>query len=178
MGEVKVVDKNGGARREERGATLVEFALVAPVFLMMFFGLFEFSRYVATDVSVSTAAREGARFGSAIGDNPTSSIPRYVDCDGIIQAAVDNAPFAGVTAADISVTWDHGPGTEVFADCSIQSPDSPPLPTVSTVSAGDRITVTVIKDYQAVAIPFFSRAGTVQTIAVETRSIFKGEVGG
>jgi Flp pilus assembly protein TadG len=48
-------------RHPSRGQSLVEFALVLPVFLLMLFGLFDGARYVFVSNAISNAAREGAR---------------------------------------------------------------------------------------------------------------------
>jgi len=48
-------------RRGERGAAAVEFALVLPVLILLVFGLIEFSRVYNIQISLSNAAREGAR---------------------------------------------------------------------------------------------------------------------
>ncbi len=47
------------------GQTLVEFALVLPVFLVVLFGLLDVGRYVYMNSVLSQAAREGARLGAA-----------------------------------------------------------------------------------------------------------------
>jgi TadE-like protein len=44
-----------------RGQSLVEFALVLPVFLLLFFGLLDGGRFVYLNSVISQAAREGAR---------------------------------------------------------------------------------------------------------------------
>lgn len=46
-----------------RGATLVEFAFVAVLFVMVMFGILEFCLIVYTYNIVENAAREGARYG-------------------------------------------------------------------------------------------------------------------
>ncbi len=53
--------------RPERdgGQTLVEFALVLPVFLLLLFGLLDVGRMVFTNSTLSQAAREGARLAAA-----------------------------------------------------------------------------------------------------------------
>jgi len=53
--------KPSGRRR--RGATAVEFAVVAPVILLMFFAALEFSRLNMIRHTVDVAAFEGARRG-------------------------------------------------------------------------------------------------------------------
>lgn len=48
----------------ERGQSLVEFALVLPVFLLLIFGLIDLGRAVYVSNSLAEAARDGARYGS------------------------------------------------------------------------------------------------------------------
>jgi Flp pilus assembly protein TadG len=50
--------------RRARGQSLVEFALVFPIFLLLLFGLIDIGRFVYTANALNEAAREGARFGS------------------------------------------------------------------------------------------------------------------
>ena len=45
----------------ERGAAAVEFALILPILLLLVLGLVEFSRVFNVQISLSNAAREGAR---------------------------------------------------------------------------------------------------------------------
>jgi Flp pilus assembly protein TadG len=52
---------SGHKARRRRGQGLVEFALVAPVFLLILLAIFDFGRGVFAYTSVSNAAREGAR---------------------------------------------------------------------------------------------------------------------
>ena len=51
-------------RPRQDGQTLVEFALVLPVFLLAIFGLLDVGRLVYTNSALSQAAREGARLGA------------------------------------------------------------------------------------------------------------------
>ena len=46
----------------ERGAAAVEFALILPVLLLLVLGLVEFGRAYNVQISLSNAAREGARY--------------------------------------------------------------------------------------------------------------------
>lgn len=47
--------------RNDRGANLVEFALVMPFLLLLLLGMVEFSWTLATNLDVKQGAREGAR---------------------------------------------------------------------------------------------------------------------
>jgi hypothetical protein len=126
---------------------MVEFALVLPVLLMLFFGIIEISRLMYIYSIVTTASREGVRYASAIGDNG-SGTERYRDCTGIEQAAMHLGGLAGITAGDITIEYDNGPGSSVYDTCSTLSTD---------VALGDRVIVTVNGQYTPIGIiPYFN----------------------
>lgn len=58
--------------RSERGAAAVEFALVLPVLVLVLLGIVEFGRAYNAQITVTSAAREGARV-MAIQNNVTSA---------------------------------------------------------------------------------------------------------
>jgi Flp pilus assembly protein TadG len=49
------------AKASERGAVAVEFALLAPVLVMLLLGIMEFGRAYNVQMSLTNAAREGVR---------------------------------------------------------------------------------------------------------------------
>ncbi len=58
-------------RRNRLGAAAVEFAIVAPIFFLMIFGMVEFGRMVMVQQIITNASREGARM--AVLDGATTS---------------------------------------------------------------------------------------------------------
>ena len=54
-------------RRLSRGQAMVEFALVAPLFFLLFFGFIEYALISASIAAYNFAAKEGARVGSLLG---------------------------------------------------------------------------------------------------------------
>ena len=54
-------------KRARRGQSMVEFAMVLPLFLLLLFGLIDGGRLVYINNAVAEAAREGARWGSVQG---------------------------------------------------------------------------------------------------------------
>ena len=48
-------------KRGEKGANLVEFAILAPFLILLLFGIIEFAWVFATNLDVKHGAREGAR---------------------------------------------------------------------------------------------------------------------
>jgi Flp pilus assembly protein TadG len=85
---------------------LIEFALLAPVLIMLLMGIIEFGRAYNTQISIQAAAREGARAAavhqppSAVAAAVTNAAPS-VDIDGIAQTA---CPSTGDGQATVTVT--------------------------------------------------------------------------
>ena len=50
-----------GSFRKQRGAAAVEFAVVAPIFVLLLFGMIEYGRMVMVQQMLTNATREGAR---------------------------------------------------------------------------------------------------------------------
>ena len=57
--------------RSERGAELIEFALVLPILLLVFAGIVDFALMFQRFLTVSNAAREGARIAVLPGYDQT-----------------------------------------------------------------------------------------------------------
>ena len=65
-------------RQPGRGQTLVEFALIIPLFVLLLFGIVDFGRAVLAYNSISNAAREGART-AIVNQQVTTIRTRVVD---------------------------------------------------------------------------------------------------
>lgn len=59
--------RKGWRGGSERGATAVEFALVLPLLLIIVFGIIDFGRAINAQITITQAAREGARVDSLAG---------------------------------------------------------------------------------------------------------------
>ena len=70
-------------RHDESGASLVEVGLILPILILLAIGLSEIGFLVVDYLTVTNAAREGARTGAAAADFPTA--------DDIILNAVEEA---------------------------------------------------------------------------------------
>ncbi len=161
----------------DRGASLVEFALVAPLLFLLLFGVIEFARLAHGFTTVWTAAREGARHVTTVGDSDGDGLPNYLDCDSIIEAALGNVAGMSLTAGDVGVVYDDLTGTPA-ADCDPVSPLPAPGPGSADIDSGFDITVQVTGTYDAI-VPIISRfIDGIDLTSSQTRSIFKGVVGG
>jgi Flp pilus assembly protein TadG len=88
-------------RRRQRGAAAVEFAIVAPIFFLMIFGMIEFGRMVMVQQIITNASREGARIGvldGTTGSQVLASVDNYLEGARISGAAVTVNPTEPSTA--------------------------------------------------------------------------------
>ena len=97
-------------RRNRRGAAVVEFAVVAPVFFLLVFGMIEFGRMVMVQQVITNGSREGARVAvldGATNASVTTTVTNYLVNSSIGGATVAVDPFnpndAGYGAA-VTVT--------------------------------------------------------------------------
>jgi Flp pilus assembly protein TadG len=74
-------DQNSDA---QRGQSLVEFALLLPLMLLIITGLFDVARAVWEENTLAYAAREGTRFAIVHGSAGTGPLP-----DGTVSGAAD-----------------------------------------------------------------------------------------
>ncbi len=113
--------------------------LVLPVLLLVMMGIIEFGRLFAFYAGVTSASREAARYGASVGGNG-AGVPRYLDCEGIRDAARRVALFAMLTDLDIDIRYDRGDPSQPIGTC-----DSHPDP--DEIKLGDRVVVTVTASY-------------------------------
>jgi Flp pilus assembly protein TadG len=78
--------------RSQRGQSLVEFALVLPVFVVVFFGIMEFGRLWEISNVLTSAAREGARVAAV-------SEPNIDKAKAAAQNVLTAAHIASATVA-------------------------------------------------------------------------------
>ncbi len=87
----------GTLTRPERGQALVEFALVFPVFLLLFFGVIDIGRLVYVNNAVAQAAREGSRWGAVADRTQANNYPANIVTQTTgLMTAVPN-PIVSIT---------------------------------------------------------------------------------
>lgn len=94
------------ARRGQRGQSLVEFALVMPVLLILVLGIMEFGFAITDQVSVTNAARDGARAGALKGGSAAAAIAQAQhSASGLISCPLQTptATYSGGTPNEVTV---------------------------------------------------------------------------
>ncbi|MEW6622200.1 MAG: TadE/TadG family type IV pilus assembly protein [Bacillota bacterium] len=90
-------------RKNEEGQSLVEFALIIPIFLLLLFGLIQFAVILNAQITVTAAAREGARI-AVLGVSETEIKTRVKD------SASTGILLNEITNDDISISTPEGTG--------------------------------------------------------------------
>ena len=93
-----------GARDSDRGAAAVEFALLLPLLLLLVFGIIDFGRAINAQITLTQAAREGARL-AALGQ-PNVATRTRAAATGLsgVGVAVTPCPSGATQTTDAVVT--------------------------------------------------------------------------
>ncbi|MGY1779263.1 TadE/TadG family type IV pilus assembly protein [Geodermatophilus sp. SYSU D01036] len=96
----------------ERGASVVEFALIVPLLMILVLGIVEFGHAFQVQGTLSAAAREGARV-MALQSNPAAARAAVRDAAPTLDPAITDAqiaitpaacPMTAATTANVRVT--------------------------------------------------------------------------
>lgn len=137
---------------------MLEFALALPILLILVLGLMETGRLLFIYASTVSAAREAARYGSAVGRN-ADNIPFFEDCEGIRAAARNVAFINEFTDENIIITYDGGlyddtSGGHVTGDRIPLDPDNPnddpACGSFDNIQNGHRIKVSVTTHWEPI----------------------------
>lgn len=120
------------ARRDQRGQTLAEFALIIPLFLVVLIGLIEFSFAFNADLNTNYASRAGGLIAAEAGNTAAA------DC--LILEAIESsfnppADKTAITAVDVQRT--NPSGSTVYSSSSYRRSGS----TSCTRTDGTTVTV-------------------------------------
>lgn len=100
----------GRTRRATSGQALVEFTLVLPLLLVLFFSIIEFSIFFYTRLSLRHVVRESARFavtGNVLPDSTGQPMSRAKSVEHMI---LNGTPAIKLTPANITLTPADGGG--------------------------------------------------------------------
>jgi len=126
--------------RRQRGQSMVEMALVLPLFLVIVMATIDFGWALRSYIVLTNSAREGARVG-AIGASEADIQTRVVSKSaGLLETAdvtVTNAQSAPGTELSVRVDYDHnyisplGPLLDLISAGSV--PDPIPISSTTTM---------------------------------------------
>ena len=149
-GGMMTIRSSRGRRHADRGASLVEFAIILPVFAMLIFGMISAGLALNDKQQITHATREGARFGATVPAGQTFASGTWAS--NVRQLIVDRSTGA-LTTGDVCVSLVEGSGatlTVVNGSSNYStSGSSPCIPgqtyPVTSNDAGRRVQVTAAK---------------------------------
>jgi Flp pilus assembly protein TadG len=98
----------GGRSTSERGAAVVEFAIMLPLFLLVIGGVVDFGRAFFTQIQLTNAAREGAR-AAIVSTAPPADIQARAGVAGVPgMTTTINSACPGANASvttQVSFQW-------------------------------------------------------------------------
>ncbi|MEV5051784.1 TadE/TadG family type IV pilus assembly protein [Arthrobacter sp. LAR12-1-1.1] len=135
------------AKASERGAVAVEFAILAPVLIMLLLGIMEFGRAYSAQITLSNAAREGVRV-MAINNSATAA------ATATAKAAAKNAATTlNPVLQDDKIVFTYQ-----------ATPAATPIPTACAANVQVKVTIDyTLKTMTGIAGPFAMKGvGTMQ----------------
>jgi Flp pilus assembly protein TadG len=110
---LQTVRSRGRSGRRRRGAAVVEFAIVVPIFFLMVFGMLEFGRMIMVHQLLTGAAREGARqavVNGATADDVEQTVRDYLTATSVDgqEATVSVTPDLATADTGVKVTVETG----------------------------------------------------------------------
>jgi Flp pilus assembly protein TadG len=93
-------------RSRQTAMTTLSFALVAPLLLMLLFGIMEMGRVMSAWMVITSEATEAARFGAVRYDRSRDPLAQAADVRGFITSRLNGvlAPAGLSPAPDVKVT--------------------------------------------------------------------------
>jgi Flp pilus assembly protein TadG len=101
-------------KRNRKGQSLVEFALIAPVIIVLFMGMFDFGWVLHQQIQMDNATRLGARRG-AVGETNTVIINRMkATCDFTLETSQITIEVRNAAGSNIGNPNDRTPDNQIF----------------------------------------------------------------
>jgi Flp pilus assembly protein TadG len=151
--------------KRSRGQSLVEFALVFPVFIVLVFGLIDMGRYVYMNSTISQAAREAARVGAVEAFWIGRSDAKCNQAGGPVCPANLTVFRADVLTAANRMLAPFGPivDADLYTHCAATAANPVTTKTCTDREIGDEVsvrTVLVFRPITPVISSFFSSITT------------------
>jgi TadE-like protein len=175
-------------RHGTSGQSIVEFALVAPIMVVLLFAIIDFARIYTTMMSVESAAREAADYGTTLGAGKWQVGPPM---DQTVIDMRERACLAASNLSDYTTSGTDADGDGLDDGCTNPSFDycitAPPSTTCGPVNIADGcevptreppclVTVTLTYEFHLIAPVNFqimgASIGLPNTITVERDSTY------
>ena len=157
--------------QNERGGSLVEFAIVMPLLFMILFGIIDFGILLYDKAVITNAGREGARFGIVQVLNESNGEPTR-------HSATEISDVVSTYCTDRLVTFEENVNVSVLPKAYRWNETDETYDEISLGSAkfGDDLRVQVTYSYTYLAIPKIPGVGLDDaTVDLTTTTVMKYE---
>ena len=113
--------------RSDRGAALVEFALLMPLLLLLILGIVEFGWKFGQFNDVRHAVREGARFAAVDGGDDLAIEARVCAALDLVGAGITKVRMSWTPDADTDLNTDIGEPGSIRVEIDVSSLSNAPL---------------------------------------------------
>ena len=150
----------------DRGAELIELAVVTPVLLMIMAGIFDFGMLFRAWEVVTNAAREGARVGV---------LPAYTADDNVRQRVEQYMQASGVAAACTLQTASGGACPPGLCSVCVQTQT---MATGAETYTARSVTVNSTQSLYSLSVIGAFFGGSFSTVGVSATSLMRTEAAG
>jgi hypothetical protein len=162
--------------KDQKGAAIVEFALILPLLLILLFGIIEFSLLLYNKAMITNASREGARYGivyetgpgpdGILGNGDDTFHPNTADIKNRVKNYASNflITFGSDTLDDNSI----GVCVDVVGVCDSTVNHFP-----ENASSGAELTVNATYLYDFLVFPRLTALSNIQTLEAVTKMRFE-----
>jgi Flp pilus assembly protein TadG len=143
-------------RRDDHGASLVEFALILPVFMMLVLGMFSGGLAYNQKLSITGAAREGARYAATLPKSQFTGPTAASDWLSAIRNVVRDRAGGdlNVSGSSICVSLVTGTSSHPTVDPGYSTNGSSPCYTDGSTDGAARVQVVVQRPGKIEALLF------------------------
>ena len=146
---------------DDRGQSVVELAIIAPLFLLLLFGAIDVGAFMYDGIEVSNAARAGVQYG-------ISNQQTMADPGGIRQAALDDAKQVNGLVVSPNATFNS------YTYCACDKSQGTTFSCTANANpcpAPDRLDVFVEVDTSAVFPPLITFPGLPATLTIAKSAV-------
>lgn len=110
---VRMISKPYRIHKKAQGQSLLEFALILPLLVLVLVGVFDLGRALFALITINNSAREGARYGTLHTDEAVTALQAAAVLEAQNSGIVINNGNVTVTCPDDGAAWPCNRGTAV-----------------------------------------------------------------
>jgi Flp pilus assembly protein TadG len=137
-----------GANTKQAGQSVVEFAILLPVFLLMLLGLIEWGFLLWTRTTFANAVREGARESAVITDWGTNFSARQTEIRNLVIDRLQGLPTSETSGISGRIAIGFTPNITSIQSITVSIENQPYVPVIGFTSVAVPATLTASAEFR------------------------------